>query len=1266
MIRLPRRAPYAALAVGTSSLVGLLGVFGALLPACDVDLGQRVAPSGTFGAIVFREACQRVNYSSEIATQQPIEVSGAQSRAMCNGDTAPTGASPTVKALFLERTNVVTGVDTGVPVELQSPLDTYLRAIQPLQDDGTMSNLLQLTGQSLQQLAADSGTTTAIAKLSHQNGIRPRQTTGGLIRAVTGGSTFDDFVGAALPLLDKGGIAESDFKALLTGTAFELRHLERSTEVPTSPERTAALLRDLLTATRPELLTGQSVQLTLRDPRGLPLLNEVVAPYVKDLGTGLAVANADGYFLDSAGRPLPYVPPLPDVGAGTDVMRDAQGRALRADGKLLYRHVDFNGSLMSALLVDAQRLASDAPATTGGPARDMLLGLTRGAALLAGARTTLQKTKDGETLSYSGYNRDDSVLLDLAYGGAQLMRFGSAGTPPEQDLVAALDSTKTLLGSDANVSPLARALKALLDAADESKLPAYATAQLPEQSTLFDDLVPIIQRILAADGGLLAEDVVGALKDPHSKNLGPIMSQLADERGYFFMKQPSTDDERLNGIDPNATDAVKGSFGQKVDRSAPDGDTTLDWRNLKTDDPQANRSVMQRLMHLIADTSGGTEFCNGRNARMLGELFPERCDMFRISNVGQFFLLSIADPALRSDTATNAKQSASFLEAIRNGNDCRCANNTGPCTNQAEQANNCNDLNSIVVDGKNGDKLLEGLLGVIGFGRYPEPAALGRALFMDMWDPVAKKIPPYSPQPPTFLLLNRIKNGDGSFSVDLADPDGRKFKDGNGVDRLFVDEHNGVLFALEKVRAPATLPDGTANPNPNDNFYDAMRPLVNAFAKHTECLQRDGLGNCTKVQNGTQLLIDALTVLHRHYPSARSQLFGRSFAESYGPSVAADGAVSYEPLIKKVLGGDLLLATADLSPILMTLTTDGKVGSLRALPVLIRLARYMFDPTVGPPGGMSYRDHRTVALRNDGKSAGAVTPFYLLADALKKKKTLFKDPAAKVTKDRWDHAISDVIDLLLKVKVTPGMTGNTYQFDNPRLRPLAQILLDFAEGRVKAHSTDLGGWADKLISDLSDVLTGPMTTALFDMGSKLDDNDAVRARTYALLRQALDDQNIGARAALLVAAVDGVQLLLDDPDLVAVGRGLSRIVDPATGPALVGVTLLRRGHELEQQSSLVATPKQVLVRLLGSLYKADATGRHPMFQLTDAIAEVNRAHPGTAGDYAADDYRDILANTGKFLIDQQRGLLRFIQIVQSRCLPGATEAGCPQTSTPRN
>ncbi len=1259
--------------------MGFMGLLSSLLPACEVDLGPREPPSGgSFGAVVFREACQRVTYSSELETQQTLDVSGSRSRAVCIGQAAPTDAAPVVQAMFMERTNIISGVDTGVPPELQDPLDTYLRALQPLQDDGTMVTLLERTGQALQQLGGDSGTTAGLSRLGHQSGIRPARTSGGLVRALSAVPSLDEFIGVALPLLDMDGIAAADFKTLLGATAFELRHLSRSTEPPTSPERSAALLRDLLTATRPELKTGQSLLITLRDPRGLPLLDDVAAPYVKDLGTGLAKANADGYFVNAGGQPIPYVTPLPDVGVGIGASRDAQGRALRPDGKPLYRYAELDGSLLSALLVDAPRLADDAPGKAGGPPRDMLLGLVRGASLLAGSRTMQQKTKEGETLSYMGFDPNDSALLDLAYAGTQLLRFGSAGSPPEQDMVAVLDSTKTLLGTAAYESPLARALKALLDAADESKKPAYAAAKLPEQSTLFDDLVPIIQRLLAVDNGALAEDVVAALQDPHARNLGPIMAQLADERGYFFMRQPSTSNDFVDGIHPEVPGSIIGSFGQKPSRGAPDADATLDWRNLMTSDARNNRSVLQRLMHLIADTSGGTVFCNGRNASAFGGLvvFDQACDMFKIDSVGQFFLLAIASPALKTDTATNAKQAASFLEAIKNGNDCRCAAGTGPCRDKPNQVRRCNALTSNILDGTRGDGVLENLLGVTslnddhtGFGRYPRPAATARALFLDLWDPVAKQRPQYTPSQPAELLLNHTTNPDGSLCynadlspcVDLADPDGRKFKDGNGQDRLFVDEHNGILFALEMVRPPATLPDGTANPFPGDSFYDAMRPLVDAFAKHRECVQSDGGTGCAKWQNATQLLIDALTVVHRHYPSARSQNYGRSFADSYGAAAAADAAVSYEPLLAKILGGDLLLATAELSPILTALTTDGQVGSPRALPVLIRLLRYVFDPTQTAPGGLRYRDHSTVALRNDGKPAGGVTPFYLLADALKKKKALLQKPDNQVARDRWNQAVSDIIDVMLKVQVSAGMMGPKYQFDNPRLRPLGQILLDFAKGRVTAHGSDLAGWTDKLNADLTDVLTGPLVTSVVDLGTKLDDNAEARAQTYLLLRQLLDDKNVGARAALSVTVVDAVQLLLDEPDLLPIGRGLAGLVDPQTGPALTGITLMRRGRELEQKSSLVAMPKQVLVRLLKSLYQLDSSGVHPMFRLSDAIAEVNRARPGLAGDYTGEDYQAVLQNTGKFLVEQQRGLLRFIQIVQSRCLPGATDSACPQT-----
>lgn len=56
--------------------------------ACDVDLGERATPpSHSFGEVVYREACERVAYSGELAElksgkRQGIDASGVAYRPM--------------------------------------------------------------------------------------------------------------------------------------------------------------------------------------------------------------------------------------------------------------------------------------------------------------------------------------------------------------------------------------------------------------------------------------------------------------------------------------------------------------------------------------------------------------------------------------------------------------------------------------------------------------------------------------------------------------------------------------------------------------------------------------------------------------------------------------------------------------------------------------------------------------------------------------------------------------------------------------------------------------------------------------------------------------------------------------------------------------------------------------------------------------------------------------------------------------------------------
>ena len=174
----------------------------------------------------------------------------------------------------------------------------------------------------------------------------------------------------------------------------------------------------------------------------------------------------------------------------------------------------------------------------------------------------------------------------------------------------------------------------------------------------------------------------------------------------------------------------------------------------------------------------------------------------------------------------------------------------------------------------------------------------------------------------------------------------------------------------------------------------------------------------------------------------------------------------------------------------------------------------------------------------------------------------------------------------------------------------------------------------------------------------MEANDDARRATYTLLQQVLDPTQKDSLRAMAAAAADGAQVLLDDGDLVPVGKGLSIALDAKTGPVDPGLTLASKGRMLEQMSPDI-TVKPFLPALLSSFYSQDTTGAYPMFHLSDAIAEVNRATPGQPGSYVQKDYQVLLSNVAGFLLDQKRGLSRFITIVRERC---GTDTGpdCPK------
>src|SRR5262249_37272324 len=159
-------------------------------------------------------------------------------------------------------------------------------------------------------------------------------------------------------------------------------------------------------------------------------------------------------------------------------------------------------------------------------------------------------------------------VLDLAHSFVQLLGDPNADTT--------FQATSTLLNT--YESPTARLIGAMLDASDRGK--KHPEAVVPPTSVIYDDMMPIMNRVLAVPG--LTEDLMKALEDPRVLDLAPMIARLMAARNQVDFSRTcpngSPCDYPLlqNGQDLDAVDPV--------DRTKPDVDY--------------NQSLMQRIAHM--------------------------------------------------------------------------------------------------------------------------------------------------------------------------------------------------------------------------------------------------------------------------------------------------------------------------------------------------------------------------------------------------------------------------------------------------------------------------------------------------------------------------------------------------------------------------------------------------------------------------------------------------------------------------------------------
>lgn len=669
-----------------------------MVAGCAPSFSTDRAPApGTFGERVVTLACKRLAYEAD-----PTDVRGDRWRDTCAGGPAAPDAPATLVALVADRARLVSAIDAIVPPDQTDALQTYLTSdpVLALYDDGTMDASTASLATMLSELGSDPDAMAAFARLGGHLGYRTPGTAIGPTRALVTAQNIDGVLDTVLPAIAPGGAAEAEWNALVSALSATLA----DADAPAPGEvRASVLLRDLLLTERPDISEAAPALLVRRDPRGVAQVATLAAPFVDTDGDGLADVDAQGRFVDANGTPLAV--PAPFATAGDTAMRDADGRALDDSGAPLYDYLDIGSTVFGALSHDTPALLD--------PAHSTAIDLLRGTSWLLGPRAPATETfDDGATLAYTGYDRTQSPMLDLAYAYLTLLR--------DQNTQNVLSLAQQLF-APAHVATTARLAE---DAIEIARLgDQHPEAQILANAPLWDDLRPILQRIAAKPK--LMSDLLAALERPEVRQLG--------DRFRDFM----TYSDRFE-ID-DTTQEVVGGFSTQPNRTQPD--------------TGFNRSLFQRLVMLINDSQVGQ--CNKQGAVVRDPLTHlavasyNACALFQINNLAVFYLQSIAYNKDANGNIICEGNAGAFAATQTKPTADQCASIGTGWRPQPKASFNYQwgTIVNTLISVQGGDAFLESQSTITGFRTHPTPEALNRVLFkpttpqtiQDTADPILDK-----------------------------------------------------------------------------------------------------------------------------------------------------------------------------------------------------------------------------------------------------------------------------------------------------------------------------------------------------------------------------------------------------------------------------------------------------------------------------------------------------------------------------------------------
>ncbi len=479
-------------------------------------------------------------------------------------------------ALAREQERLVRALDGLMPDEMLSDLQDYLVAILPLYDEGVLQSVIRPTACILAQFADDARFLQAIWYADHPSGYN-KDESGPLIRKLLANPVTPDLLDHLAGLwlahdgLDAQLAPDVDEDDTFSALQKELANKMTAAEIDEDPDCCASVFLDFLLSADGRLMAGQGEEQWIVRTGVRGRARPARDPNTGELLPPFVDVDQDGLAdVDSSSGDF-----IDANGAPVDVQPPFQPDGSRSlvGGSLTYEYADLRQSMLGALTDQLEPLVADGFIWDLPPALRALLG------------EIVARADDHGV--FPGYEPDDSPAVALAHAFLVLLDYDR--------LPELLESLLTVAEiREPQLAELRNEFHRVSEIVD-----GYEQVSTNDHNRLLDDLIPRLLEM--AQRGYLA-DFLRSYSDPRTAGL---QAGLADMIRY----RDVLDDEAPGGME----------FHLPTDFDLPDSQ-------------YANRSNLQKMLHLTWDTNG-TE----HGTSVVG------FDVFTINDMLAFWLDSTAD-----------------------------------------------------------------------------------------------------------------------------------------------------------------------------------------------------------------------------------------------------------------------------------------------------------------------------------------------------------------------------------------------------------------------------------------------------------------------------------------------------------------------------------------------------------------------------------------------------------------------------------------------